>query len=161
LRPLADSVLAGPRELELAAKAAHAINDPVAAGYEARLRSPQLQATRQLAGTAQAAMNKGDLAAAINAYSRIPGYDGDAEVLKRMAFASSNAGRADDALRFADRALSLEPRNPDMLHMAGMVRLNSGRDRDAARRLLQQAIELDPANRVFRGDLAKAQATKG
>jgi hypothetical protein len=58
----------------------------------------------------------------------------------------------------ADRALLLAPRDPDMLHLAGLVRLNAGQDLAAAQQLLQGALDADPANRLFRADLARAQA---
>ncbi|MEO0033157.1 MAG: hypothetical protein RIS94_2915 [Pseudomonadota bacterium] len=161
VRPLADSVLAGERELDLAVSAGNAARDPAAAGYEARLHSPQLREWQRLAGTGQAAIARGEWAAAIDAYRGIPGYDGDAEVLKRIAFASSNAGRHADAIVLADKALLIEPRNPDMLHIAGLVRLNAGKERDTAARLMQQAVELDPRNKVFRGDLARVSAMPG
>lgn len=161
VRPLADSVLAGQRELELAVRAAKAANDHTAAGLETRLRSPQLPELQKLAGAGQAALARRDWPAAIDAYRRIPGFDSDAEVLKRLAFASSQAGRNDDAIAFADRALSREPRNADMLHIAGLARMNAGRDREAAKRLMEQASQLDPANKLFRADLARAVAPAG
>jgi Tfp pilus assembly protein PilF len=43
VRPLSDSVLAGPRELELALNAAKSAADPAAASIAARLQSPQLK----------------------------------------------------------------------------------------------------------------------
>lgn len=158
-RPLADSVLAGKMELDLGARTARAAGDASAAGYEARLRSPLLAAIQQAAAEGQAAMGRHDWLAAVAAYRRVPGFDSDAEVLRRVAFASSNAGLHDDAIALADRALQFAPRNPDMLHVAGLVRLNAGRDRGAATRLIEQASELDPANPVFRGDLARASAS--
>lgn len=161
IRPLADSVLAGQRELDLAVRAAKAANDPTAGGLEARLRSPQLIEWQKLSAAGQAALARHDWAAAIDAYRRIPGYEGDAEVLKRLAFASSQAGRNDEAIGFADRALTIEPRNADMLHVAGLARLNAGRDREAALRLMERACELDPANKLFRADLARAATTSG
>jgi hypothetical protein len=44
-----------------------------------------------------------------------------------------------------------------MLHMAGLARLNAGQDLDTARRLLARASEADPANRLFRADLARGE----
>jgi len=161
VRPLADSILAGQRELDLAVRAAKAANDHTAGTLEARLHSPQLPQIQQLAGAGQAALARQDWNAAIAAYRAIPGYDGDAEVLKRLAFASSRAGRNDEAIAFADRALTLEPRNADMLHVAGLARLNAGRDRDTAQHLIEQASQLDPANKLFRADLARASVPAG
>jgi Flp pilus assembly protein TadD len=53
--------------------------------------------------------------------------------------ACSNAGRHAEAIAYADRALLISPRDPDMLHMAGLARLNAGQDLDTARRLLARA----------------------
>ena len=156
IRPMADSVLAGPRELDLAIQAAGMARDPVAKIYAQRRNSPQLAASNAAANQALAATARRDWAGVLAAYGAIPGADGDGEVLKRMALAASNLGQADVALRDADRALELAPANPDMLHIAGLVRLNAGRDRAMAHSLLKQALERDPANRVFRADYARS-----
>ena len=156
IRPLADSVLAGPRELDLAVRAAAMAHDPALSDYVARRQAPQLAANTAAARQALAASARRDWAGVLAAYRTIPGVDQDAEVLKRMALAASNLGQADPALRDADRALALDPGNPDMLHIAGLVRLNAGRDRATAQTLLKQALERDPANRIFRADLARA-----
>ncbi len=158
IRPLADSVLAGGRELDVAIRAAGLAHDPALAAYQARAKSPDLARRTAAAGQALAAMGRRDWAGTIAAYRTIPGYDRDAEVLKRMAQAASNLGQGDLAQGYADRALALDPRNPDMLHIAGVVRLNAGRDRGAAQSLLRQALERDPANRLFRADYARARA---
>lgn len=159
--PLSGSVLAGPRELDLASRAAQAAGDPSAGAIAARLHAPQLKAYQQFAAAGQAALTRQDWNGALAAYRQLPGYDNDAEVLRRMADAAAKAGQADVALGYADRALDLAPRNADMLHTAALVRLESGRDRDQMLRLMKQAIQLDPANRLFRADLARAGAAGG
>jgi tetratricopeptide (TPR) repeat protein len=161
MRPLTDSVLAGQRELDLALKAARTANDPAAGALMARLQSPQIKANQQLAGAAQAALNRQDWKAALAAYGQISGHENDAEVLRRMASAAARAGDADGALRYADRALSMAPRNADMLHTAALVRLETGREHEAMLRLMKEASQLDPANRLFRADLARAVAAAG
>ncbi|WP_421847818.1 tetratricopeptide repeat protein [Novosphingobium sp.] len=158
VQPLADSVMAGPRELDLAVRAARAANDPSAAALAARLQSPALKANQQLVGAGQAALARQDWQAALAAFSQIPGHENDAEVLRRMALAASRLGQVDTALGYADRALELAPRNADMMHTAALVRLEAGRDRDQMLRLLKEASQLDPANRLFRADLARAVA---
>jgi len=156
IRPLADSVLAGPRELNVAVAAATMAHDPVLAQYAARLHSPQLAAINASGDKAQGAMARRDWAGALAAYRALPGYDHDAEVLKRMAVAATNLSQHDAALGYADHALRLDPRNPDMVHMAGLVRLNAGRDLGDAHALLRQALERDPGNPLFRADYARA-----
>lgn len=159
VQPLADSVLAGPRELDLAVQAAKASNDPSAAVLLARLQSGEFKANQQLIQAGQAALTRQDWQAALSAFGELPGHENDAQVLRRMALAASRAGQADVALGYADRALELAPRNADMMHMAALVRLEAGRDRDLMLRLMKQASELDPANRLFRADLARAVAS--
>lgn len=156
IRPLADSVLAGARELDIAIQAAQAARDPSIDTYLARRASPQIAQIAVLNGQAMGAMNRGQWAAAIDALRAIPGYDGDAEVLRRLAVAALRAGQGDAAIAYADRAMELDPRNPDMLHIAGLTRLRAGRDRDLAQTLLRQACDLDPANTTFRADYAEA-----
>ncbi|MFC3671722.1 tetratricopeptide repeat protein [Novosphingobium pokkalii] len=158
VRPLSDSRLAGPRELDLALRAARAAGDPAADTLAARTKSAQWQQDQKLAADGQAALGLRDWAGAIAAYSALLGEGGDAEVLKRLALACSNAGQHHEAIAYADRALLLAPRDPDMLHMAGLARLNAGQEPEAAQRLLQRAVDADPANRLFRADLARAQA---
>lgn len=158
VRPLSDSLLAGERELDLALRAARAAGDPAADQLAARVRSAQWQQDQRLAADANAAMGRRDWAAAIEAYTALLRDGSDAEVLKRLAVACSNAGRHSEAIAHADRALLLAPRDPDMLHMAGLARLNAGQDPDNATRLLQRAAEAEPANPIFKADLARAGA---
>lgn len=158
IRPLSDSLLAGQRELDLALRAARAAGDPSADTLAARLRSGQWQQDQRLAADGQAALGRRDWAAAITAYTTLLGNGSDPEVLKRLAVACTSAGRHQDAIAYADRALALAPRDPDMLHIAGLARLNAGQDMAAAQHLLQRAVDADPANRLFRADLARAQA---
>lgn len=161
VQPLSDSVLAGERELDLAVRAATVAKDPSAAALAARLQSPALKVNQQLASAGQAALVRQDWSAALATFSKIPGHENDAEALRLMAIAASRLGQVDMALGYADRALELAPRNADMMHTAALVRLEAGRDRDQMLRLMKQASQLDPANRLFRVDLARAVATNG
>ena len=85
----------------------------------------------------------------------------DPEVLKRLALATSNLGRPQEAIGYADRALAKSPTNPDYLYLAGLVRLNAGLDLVRARNLLQSAASADPRNTVIARDLKKAEAAVG
>lgn len=158
VKPLADSVLAGPRELELAERAARAAGDPAAEAIKARLQSAQLRQAQALAEAGHAALARRDWNAAIEAFGQLSELGTDGEVHKRLAFALSMAGRHDEAIVHADKALVLRPDNPDMLHIAGLARLNAGRDKPKALALLKAAIERDPNSMQFRADLARAQA---
>jgi tetratricopeptide (TPR) repeat protein len=156
VRPLADSVLARPPELDVAIRAAAMAHDPAQDGWTARRQSPQLAAINAGADQAMAAMARRDWAGALAAFHAIPGSDKDGETLKLMALAASRLGQGSVAMAYADRALTLDPANPDMLHMAGVVRVNAGVDGDQARSLLRQALERDPTNALFRADYARA-----
>jgi len=148
--------LAGRPELDLAINAATKAHDPSLQGYLARRNSPQLAAITANVEAAQNALGRRDWAGALAAYRAIPGAENDAPALKLMALAASRMGQNDVAVTYADRALALDPTDPDIVHMAGLVRLNAGMDPDGARALLRQALERDPTNIVFRADLARA-----
>lgn len=155
LRPVADSVLAGPAELELAIRVAQMAHDPVAADYAARRNAPQLAAIGAQVASAAAAMDRRDWGPALAAWTAIPGADRDPQTLKLMALAASHLGQGPLAITLADRALALGATDPDMMHMAGLVRLNAGVDLATARTLLQKALERDPTNRLFSADFAR------
>ncbi|MEQ1497025.1 MAG: tetratricopeptide repeat protein [Novosphingobium sp.] len=157
LQPLAISIMAGPRELELGEKAARAAGDQTADALAARLRSPGFKQAQNLTQQGQQALARRDWPAAIAAYQALLALGQDAEAHKRLAFALTNSAQHDQAIAEADRALALEPENADMLHMAGLTRFNAGRDAAKALQLLQAAARKDPASALFRTDLARAQ----
>jgi tetratricopeptide (TPR) repeat protein len=156
VRPLADSVLAGTPELDVAIRAAGLAHDASLEAYAARRQSPQLAAINASAAQAMAAMARRDWVDALAAFRAIPGSENDAEVLKLMALAASRLGQGKVAMAYADHALALDPVNPDMLHMAGVVRMNAGLEREPAQSLFRQALERDPTNVLFRADYARA-----
>jgi tetratricopeptide (TPR) repeat protein len=158
VKPLAESVLAGPRELELAERAARAAGDPAAGAIKARLQSAQLKQAQSLTEAGHAALARRDWNAAIEAFGQLSDLGEDGEVHKRLAFALSMAGRHDEAIVHADKALALRPGNPDMLHIAGLTRLNAGRDKPKALGLLKAASQRDPNSLQFKGDLARAKS---
>ncbi|MBB3861006.1 tetratricopeptide (TPR) repeat protein [Novosphingobium hassiacum] len=155
VRPLSDSVLAGPRELELAEKAARAIDSADAATLRERLASAKQSAAQDLSRKGQAAFDKEDWNSAVAAYAQLAQMGEDAEVLKRLALALSHAGRTDEAIAAADRARTLRPEDPDTVYMAGYVRAAAGRDRAMALSLLRQASQADPGNAQFKRSLAR------
>ena len=103
-------------------------------------------------------MERRDWGAALAAWQTVPGTDADPQVLKLMALTASRLGQGNVAIGYADRALALDSTNPDMLYMAGVVRLDAGHDQDAARSLLHQALERDPTNALFRAAYARSGA---
>ncbi len=64
-------------------------------------------------------------------------------VADALAWALYTNDRADEALRYAERALSLGTRNASFLYHAAMIRLALG-DREEARSLLAEAITTNP-----------------
>ena len=66
-------------------------------------------------------------------------------------------GRPADALRYARRALELEPRNVNNLLVSAHALILGGR-RDEGRALLEQVLQIDPANPTARKVLAQLGA---
>lgn len=161
LAPLAASTLARPEVLRSAEKAARAAGAPEADGLRARLEPARLKPVMALTAQGDAALSRQDWAKALEVYSELLKRGEDPEILKRMALAASRLGRASAAIALADRALGTAPDNPDYLYLAGLVRLELGRDLPAARRLLEAAAEGDPRNQTIARDLAKAKAATG
>lgn len=159
LRPLADHPAARPEELALAARAAKAARDPIAAGYEARASQPAVQAAGRDLIDGDAAMRAGNWAGAAEAYGRILKLtDGrNPLVLNNMAYAQLMLGNGDAARDYADRALKEAPNHPSVLDTAGWVRFKSGKDIEEARRLLRRAAQLAPNNGAIRAHLAEAE----
>lgn len=146
LAPLAEGLFVEPQELAMAEKAARAAGRPEADRWAAQLRSPEFRRRGEAASAAALAIQRGDWAAAAEAYRTLaPGTD-DPVVLVNLAYATSKAGRAAEAVAIADRALALVPGDPQMLKTAALARLDAGRDRDAAARLLRAARAADPAD---------------
>lgn len=159
--PLARSTMAGPRELDLAAKAAEAAGLPEAGAIRARIAEAQRGLSQRLSEQGQAALAREDWGAAADAYGQLAQMGEDAEVMKRLALALSHSGKADDAIRAADQARALRPEDPDTAYMAGLVRARAGRDSVAAVALLREASEAAPDNITFRRALARYQVREG
>lgn len=161
VRPLSDSFLAGPEELELAERAARALGSADADVLKARLAAVRTSQTAELNRKGRNALAREDWSGAIAAYGQLAQLGKDAEVMKRLAMALSRAGRTDDAIKAADEARALRPEDPDMTYMAGYVRAAGGRDREVALGLLKQASDKDPANALFKRSLARFSTTQG
>ncbi|MGH9784912.1 MAG: tetratricopeptide repeat protein, partial [Terriglobia bacterium] len=65
------------------------------------------------------------------------------------------AGRLSESKSFYEQALAIQPRNPDALHLSGVVALQGG-DAETAVELIQQAIAVQPDNPAFHANLAQA-----
>ena len=66
-----------------------------------------------------------------------------------------NAGRLLEAKSLYEQALAINPRQPDALHLLGLAALQSGAPEQAVM-LIRQAVDLQPRNWAFRGNLAMA-----
>lgn len=161
VQPLAQGILAGPRELEIAAKAAEALNRPDAAAWRARQVAAVEGTAARLAGAGQAALAREDWNAAVAAYRQLLQTGEDADVLTRLALALSHSGQSAEAIRSADRARALRPDDPDTAYVAGIVRARGGLDRATGLALLRQAAEAAPGNVVFRRSLATYEMQEG
>ncbi|MYL97861.1 tetratricopeptide repeat protein [Novosphingobium sp. FGD1] len=161
LEPLAQSSLARPEVLVQAEQAARAAGAPEAAKLRARLEPARIKATMELVEQGEDALARQQWARAVAIYTRLLQRGEDAEVLKRLALAQGRLGDAASAIARADRAQALSPDNPDYLYVAGIVRLDSGRDVGEAVRLLERAAAIDPGNRAISRDLARAKAAAG
>ncbi|WP_404481003.1 tetratricopeptide repeat protein [Novosphingobium sp. BL-52-GroH] len=161
LAPLAAGTLARPEVLERAAQAARALGAPEALDLQARLDPARIKATMALVDRGEAALAGQDWKAASAVYQELLGRGQDPEVLKRLALAKSQLGDAATAIALADRAVALDRDNADYLYMAGLARLDAGRDLAEARRLLEAAATVDPRNRAIARALRKAKAAVG
>lgn len=160
LAPLARSVLAGQRELQLAERAAKAVGSPDAATFAARLASGSWQQAQAINTAGLAAVARQDWPAAISAWQRLANPQ-DPEIQRRLAFALHRAGRTAEAVVAADRALALDPENPDTLYTAGIVRTEGKVDQARGIALLEQARQREPDNWIVRDALARAKAAAG
>ena len=131
---------------------------PAEGVLRARLGSADLKQRQAMATQGMAALMRSDWNAAIAAYQPLLAAGEDGEVLKRLAWAATNAGRHDEAIDYADRALKIMPASADALHLAGLARINAGRDVGRGRELVNQAVAAEPENPRFRRSLELATA---
>ena len=104
-----------------------------------------------------------DWAAAIGLKSRDGGGQGGAGLDRRLfarGAAHHQAGRLDQAEGLYRRVLSVEPFQPDALHLLGMAALAQGR-LDEAFRLVSRAAQLKPNEAVFVSDLGVVHEAVG
>jgi tetratricopeptide (TPR) repeat protein len=161
VKPLSDSLLAGPQELELAEMAAKALESPDAPQLSARLAAAKAGTSQGLIRQGEKAMATQDWNGAVAAYSQLAATGDDAEVMKRLAMALSHLGRTDEAIKAADRARAIKPEDPDTTYMAGYVRAAGGKDVATGITLLKQASEAAPQNVTFRRSLARFSVVQG
>lgn len=158
LRPLVGGVFVYPREVELAERAAAAAGDPLGAELRARRESGEFRRRSVLIEQGLAATARANWPAALEAWRQLQTLGEDAELLRRIADCASLSGAHTMAIASADKAMTLQPGDAELLHLAGAVRLAAGLELARARTLLEAAAELAPANPQFRAALAKARS---
>src|SRR5690606_6313117 len=65
------------------------------------------------------------------------------------------AGRPGSAKTFYEQALTIKPRDPDALHLAGVAALQCGEAQRAVH-WMERAVQVSPRNPAFHGNLAQA-----
>ena len=161
MQPAIAGPFAGRRELELAAKAAKAAQNPAAAQLAARIASPLFAEQERLTNQAQGAELRGDNVQALALYQRLAQFGSDSELARRMALAASKAGQHDLAIATADKALAVDPDNAELNYVAALTRVTAGRDRARAQALIERALSFDSRNVQYRALQEKAKAAAG
>lgn len=90
-----------------------------------------------------------------------PRFSGDAAFQASLAEAALLAGDYDAALAAAERAVALDPGDPDALAARASARAEAARDLDGALADLRQALAAAPADGDLWADLGLLQATRG
>ncbi len=161
IRPLAQRPDARPEELAIAAKAARASGDAAATRYAKRASSSTPEWIGGELAKADMALRNRQWRKAIESYEVINARTStpNAMVLNNLAFAKSQLGETEDAIRIALEAVQIAPDHPAVLDTAGWLMVQSGEDRKRGLELLEKASRLDPDNVAIAGRLARAKAT--
>jgi protein O-GlcNAc transferase len=77
-----------------------------------------------------------------------------------MAWRHYHAGTREDAMMISLRVLKVEPRNPDALHLLGVLAYQANQQ-DEAIRLISDAIRIHKKYAPMHGNLALAKLAKG
>lgn len=89
----------------------------------------------------------------------MPPADNPSEILKE-AVENHQANRLDTAMALYRDVLAREPRNPDALHLLGVIHLQRGALIDAIQ-LIEAAIAADPSSAAFSSNLCDAYRLAG
>lgn len=107
-------------------------------------------------------LGQGEIDAAVARYEQAHELSGgqEPEYMADLAYAYVYAGKVDDAVRLAERALALDPRCYTCAISLGQARLTK-RSFDAAAEAYKKALELDPKSADAEHGLAKAEFLAG
>ena len=159
MRPIAARPDATPAEMAMVAKAAKAAGIPI--NEVARSQGIELvpRAIADALSRGDAAIKAGNWSGAIGAYESIlAATDGkNVLALNNLAFAYSAAGNKTKALAIAEKALTLEPKNPSVMDTAGWLMVETGADKRRGVALLRSAARLAPDNPNIRAHLRRAE----
>ena len=88
------------------------------------------------------------------------GYE-SAQVYSAYGYIAYKLGRTDEAVEFLEKAIRLDPRNPNALNSLGYLLAESGRDLDRAQDLIQKALHMKPDNPIYLDSLGWALYKQG
>lgn len=160
LQPLVDNPAGSPSDLTLYARAANESNNPSAAAAI----FTQIPAAERLArhlSEGDAALREGKWRTAIESYEQIRQWTGDSNalVLNNLAYARSQVGDKQAALRLAETALGLAPEHPLIMDTLGWLLFETGGNRRRALDLLQEAARRAPDNAAITQHLNTIRAS--
>ena len=78
-------------------------------------------------------------------------------VLNNLAYAKSQLGENEEAIRIALQAIEVAPDHPAILDTAGWILVQTGSDRARGIEMLERASKLDPDNSGIARRLARAK----
>lgn len=159
LRPLAERPDASPGQLALTAKAAAAAGDSSAKRYQERARMPAPEWVGGELAKADQSLRNGNWSDAAERYQGILDHSKspNVTVLNNLAYATSQMGQQEEALKLALQALKIEPNHPSVMDTAGWLLVQTGEDRQRGIALLRAAASRDPDNQTIAKHLAAAQ----
>ena len=149
---------ARPSELGLAAQIAKAAGSGKAAEFEKRSREVTPEWVGGELAKADRALRNRQWESAEASYEQIMarGAKRNALVLNNLAFAKSQLGKKDEALKLALEAVRIDPDNASILDTAGWLLVQNGsRERGVA--LLEKAVGIDPDNAAIANRLERAK----
>ena len=148
------------QELALASRAAKATGDKRSVDFARRAKSPTPQWVGSELAKADRAMRDKQWQDADRSYSAILERTGarNALVMNNLAYAKSQLGDNDAALKLALEAVKLEPDNASVLDTAGWLLVQTGQ-REQGVAMLEKAVKISPGNEAAARHLAQARGS--
>lgn len=161
--PLLRSITAPADALELGAKLAQKVNDPVATELAQRAVVLQKDKAKNELFKAEHAIISQEWTQAEKIYAKLLSKDSEQKImfLNNAAMVQLNLGKADQAIALAQQAHNLEPENPLVQDTLGWILLQTRTDPARALTLIEQAATTLPDNGEIHWHLANALAVNG